>query len=182
MEQLETKLIDQTLEVMSLDYFFPNSSAWKKFVVDALTVCAPMDFFLIPASSSGKYHQGYELGVGGLVRHTMAAMTVAKTLFPLYHFDLEEQNQIMAALALHDIAKPSKTHPIEAKLVLEPIRDKYYRYLERVIPLIESHHGQWDCFGKLPQAKSTRQQFVHLCDYIASRKNIAIDFQYREES
>lgn len=181
MEHLETKLIDQTLEMMSLESYF-HDIKWRRFTENALTSCAPMSFFLIPASSSGKYHQGYELGVGGLVRHTMAAMTVAKTLFPLWDFTPQEEDMIMAALALHDIAKPSKTHPLEVKLLLEPITDMWYREVENVVDLIETHHGQWDSFGKMPRPKSTRQKFVHLCDYIASRKNIAINFQYGEES
>lgn len=141
-----------------------------------------MDFFLQSASSSGKYHQGYELGVGGLVRHTVAAMEVARTLFPLYHFSEQEEDSIVSALALHDLAKPSKTHPLEVKALLEPMRDQWYREVEDVVFLIETHHGQWDYFGKFPQPGSTTQQFVHLCDYLASRKNIAIDIHYKEEN
>lgn len=181
METLDTKLIEQSLEVLSLDSYFHDPNKWGRFTREALTTCAPLDFFLIPASSSGKYHQGYELGVGGLVRHTKAAMEVARTLFPLWDFSRKEEDMIMAALALHDLAKPSKTHPIEAKLLLEPISDFWYKEVESVVDLIETHHGQWDHFGKMPRPKSTRQKFVHLCDYLASRKNIAVDINYREE-
>lgn len=178
METLDTKLIEQSLEVLSLDSYF-HDPAWRRFTREALTRCAPLDFFLIPASSSGKYHQGYELGVGGLVRHTKAAMEVAKTLFPLWNFTPREEDRIWAALALHDMAKPSKTHPLEAKLFLEPMRDQWYREVESVVDLIETHHGQWDNFGKMPRPQSTTQKFVHLCDYLASRKNISIDVGYQ---
>lgn len=140
-----------------------------------------MDFFLQPASMSGKWHQGYELGVGGLVRHTIAAMDVARTLFPLYSFG-EEEDAIISALALHDLAKPSKTHPVEVEAILEPMRDQWYLEVETVISLIETHHGQWDYYGKMPHPKTPSQQFVHLCDYIASRKNIAVDIFYKEET
>lgn len=181
MEPLDTKLINQSMEVLSLDSYF-HDVKWMRFTEHVITECAPLDFFLIPASSSGKYHQDYELGVGGLVRHTKAAMEVARTLFPLWDFTPGEEDLIMAALALHDLAKPSKTHPIEVKLLLEPIRDMWYKEVEGVVDLIETHHGQWDNFGKMPRPKSTRQKFVHLCDYLASRKNIAVDINYKEEN
>lgn len=180
MENLDTKLINQSLEVLSLDSYFHDPS-WVRFTQEALTTCAPIDFFLIPASSSGKYHQGYELGVGGLIRHTKAVMEVAKTLFPLWNFSYKEEDTIMAALALHDMSKPSKTHPIEVKLLLEPIQDFWYNEVEKVVALIETHHGQWDNFGKMPRPQSTAQKFVHLCDYLASRKNIAVDINYGGE-
>ena len=181
MDTLDTALIEQSLGVMSLDSRFHNSS-WLRFTKKAIRECAPMIFFTQPASMSGRWHQGYELGVGGLVRHTVAAMEVARTLFPLYHFTEVEQDQIISALALHDMAKPSKTHPIEVNAILEPMRDQWYNEVETVVSLIETHHGQWDYFGKMPQPKSTAQKFVHLCDYIASRKNIAVDIHYEEEN
>lgn len=180
LETLDTKLIEQTLQVLSFESAF-HDPHWKEFVETAYRVCVPLDFYLMPASMSGKHHQGYELGVGGLVRHTKAAMIVAKTLFPLYHYQDHEQDLLLAALALHDIAKPSKTHPVEVRPLLEPIENDYYSEIEKVVPLIETHHGQWDCFGKLPRPKSSKQNFVHLCDYISSRKNIAIDINYQEE-
>lgn len=173
-------MIEQSLEVLSLGSRF-HDPALRRFTETALRECAPLDFFLQPASSSGKYHQGYELGVGGLVRHTLAAITVAETLFPLYNFTDKEKDYIIAALALHDIAKPSKTHPIEVKLLLEPLDPVWHFEIESVVELIETHHGQWDNFGKLPRPKSTAQRFVHLCDYIASRKNIAVDINYKED-
>lgn len=167
-------MIEQSLGVMSLDSRF-HDQAWIRFTKKALRECAPMDFFLQPASMSGKYHQPYELGVGGLVRHTVAAMEVAKTLFPLYDFTESWQDIITSALALHDLAKPSKTHPMEVKALLEPLRDQWYNEVCDVVFLIETHHGQWDYFGKMPRPETSAQQFVHLCDYIASRRNISID-------
>lgn len=181
MDTLDTKLIEQSLEVMSLESRFHNPG-WLHFTKTCLRECAPLDFFLQPASRSGQWHQGYELGVGGLIRHTVAAMEVARTLFPLYHFTKKEEDSIISALALHDLAKPSKTHPIEVKALLEPMRDQWYNEVETVVFLIETHHGQWDYFGRMPHPKSTSQQFVHLCDYIASRKNIAVDIHYKEEN
>lgn len=177
---ITSSLVQQSLEVMSLDSRF-HGEDWLQFTLEAIGTYAPMKFFHQPASSSGRYHQGYELGVGGLVRHTVAAMEVARTLFTLYDFSEEEQDKVVSALALHDICKPSKTHPIEVVLVLEPLRDRYPDKVEAVVDLIRTHHGQWDCYGKLPRPKTELQKFVHLCDYLASRKNIAVDIHYKEE-
>lgn len=181
MYPLDTRLVEQTLTLMSFDSAFHNDRM-KEFVEQAYRTCVPLDFFIQPASSSGKYHPGYELGVGGLVRHTKATMMMAKTLFPLYHFTEKEEDYILAALSLHDVAKPSKLHPIEVRAILEPIEDDYYEEIEKVIPLIESHMGQWDQFGKLPRPQSTMQKFVHLCDYLASRKHITVDINHKEEN
>lgn len=145
-----------------------------KFTKESLLL-AKEEFFIQPASSSGKYHPEYALGEGGLLRHTKAALIIAEDLFPLYSFTVPKQELILAAITLHDIEKPSKTHPIEVKLRLEPLRDKYASVFDGIIPLIESHMGQWDLFGKLPRPKDKYQSFVHLCDYLASRKSITVN-------
>lgn len=180
MEDLQLSLVQQSLDVMSLDSRF-HDEEWFKFTHLALFSRAPLEFFLQAASMSGRYHQGYELGVGGLVRHTIAAMEVARTLFTLYDFSEDEEDTVISALALHDIAKPSKTHPIEVELILEPLLDEYPHKVKSVVSLIRTHHGQWDHFGKMPKPKTELQKFVHLCDYLASRKNIAVDINYKEE-
>lgn len=179
-EPLDTKVVEQTLDLMSFESTFHDPQICG-FVEKAYRTCVPLDFFIQPASSSGKYHPTNELGVGGLCRHTKATMIMAKTLFKLFCFEPEEEDLIMAALALHDIAKPSKLHPIEVKAILDPMMEDYYDLIEKVIPLIESHMGQWDQFGKLPQPKDDLQRFVHLCDYLASRRFISIDINFKEE-
>ena len=146
----------------------------RSFVTEALSY-VPEEFFCLPASSSGKYHPTYSLGAGGLVRHTSAALYFAEELFPLYKFTSRQQDYIRAALILHDTKKPSKTHPIEVKFMLEPLRDKYPRQFDQIIPLIECHMGQWDYYGKFPQPKSSTERFVHLCDYLASRKAVTVE-------
>ena len=41
----------------------------------------PEYFFEVAASSTGKYHPVYALGVGGLVRHTIAAVEIANEMY-----------------------------------------------------------------------------------------------------
>lgn len=178
METLDTKLIEQTLKLMSFESFF-QSDRICEFVKRAYRECVPLEVFIQPASMSGKYHPKYSLGVGGLLRHIKASMVLAKGLLPLYHFTASDADYMLAALALHDIAKPDKLHPLMVEPLLDPLKEEYYGEIERIIPLIESHMGQWDQFGKLPQPKSSMQSFVHLCDYLASRSYIIVDIDER---
>lgn len=181
-EELTNEIREQGVKLLSPYLEKIEHPTIKKFVMDALYYYVPDSFFYIPASSSGKYHPTYSLGTGGLVRHTMAALYFAEELFPLYEgeFTSRQKDYIRAALILHDTRKPSKTHPIEVKLMLEPLRDKYARIFDQVIGLIESHMGQWDYFGKFPTPKSSTQKFVHLCDFLASRKEVSVEVMGRE--
>ena len=145
----------------------------RAFVEQALQLANP-EFFHIPASSSGKYHPAFAQGEGGLVRHTKAALILADELFPLYNFSDLEKNRIRAALILHDIEKPHKEHPILVKKTLKPLAGKWPKTYKSVIGLIESHMGQWNLDGVLPTPVTEAQRFVHLCDYLASRKVINI--------
>lgn len=175
---------EKTLREYGLDLLNPyieriNHKDTKSFVTEALSY-VPERFFYIPASSSGKYHPSYALGTGGLIRHTAAALYFAECLFPLYHFTSRQKDYIRAALILHDTQKPSKTHPIEVKFNLEPLRDKYPEIFEEVISIVECHMGEWDYFGKFPTPQSSTEKFTHLCDYLASRKEVSVDLFSRD--
>lgn len=150
------------------------------FVIDALELYAPYVFFTQPASMSSKYHPNESLGIGGLLRHTKSIVLLAESLFPLQPFDEYTQDLILAAAYLHDMMKPSTDHPIEVRLKLEPLKEEYYDIYKAVIPLIESHTGQWDNFGKFPRPRGTAQKFLHMCDLISSQKFIHIDTTTRD--
>lgn len=152
------------------------SGEWEDFMTKAFGLVSD-EFFILPASSSGRYHPQYALGEGGLQRHTKAAMLIAFELFKIHEeFEEDESKRIiLAALALHDTCKPNRLHPIMVNLALEPLRDEYGVMLDEIIPLIESHMGQWNLEGRLPFPKTPWQKFVHLCDYLASRKGLEVD-------
>lgn len=179
-ETLDTQLIEQAVTWMSFGSLF-QSDRIQEFVERAYRECVPMAFFIQPASMTGKYHPGYSQGVGGLLRHVKATLILAKGLLPLYYFTASEADYMLAALALHDIAKPDRLHPLKVKALLEPIRDDYYKEVEKVIPLIETHMGQWNQYGKLPVPQSSMQKFVHLCDYLSSQKYITVDINFKED-
>ena len=48
--------------------------------------------------------------------------------------------------------------------------------------LVATHMGQWNTNSKskvvLPLPETAEQKFVHMCDYLASRKNITVDVSY----
>jgi len=164
-------------------------------VVKWATECValiPDYFYEIPASSTGKYHPPYALGKGGLYRHTQAAVLIANELLTLEQNSHLNADLIIVSLILHDgwkqgvFSVPSQytvaKHPLFPKDVLEnhefendiPEEDR-----EMVFGLIASHMGQWNIDYKtkqaiLPKPATEMQKFVHLCDYLASRKAIHV--------
>ncbi len=155
----------------------------------------PEYFFVIPASSTRKYHPSYALGEGGLVRHTKAAVRIAVELFCMdcFKYTEDEKDMIISSLILHDGCKSGLNkstytvteHPlIVAKFIKD---DKEIsgcideNVLNIIIGNIESHMGQWTYDYKtkkevLPRPRTKMQNFVHWCDYLASRKCLEFNF------
>lgn len=156
----------------------------------------PNYFFTIPASSTGKYHPEYALGEGGLLRHTKAAVGIAAMLLQTETFgstySQPMKDAIITALILHDGLKSGvpqqkytiKNHPraIGTHLEKNVIPDecplsKEQRYF--IYDLMASHMGQWtdsDADTPLPKPDTQHKRFVHLCDYLASRKQLEYKF------
>ena len=162
-----------------------------KFLVKNL----PDYFFEVPASSTGKYHPKYTLGDGGLVRHTKAAVRIAYELLndPIIgdkYTDREKDLMIMS-LIIHDGLKSGRQkskytkieHPLLACDYIQENMDNLNMSdedIEFMCDVISSHMGSWnkDFDGNevLPVPKNKYQNFVHMCDYLASRKAILFDF------
>lgn len=152
----------------------------------------PDYFFITAASSTGKYHPQYALGDGGLVRHTKAATRIAYELFRVNFFKYNETEQdiILASLILHDTYKHGLNgsrytvteHPtIAANEILNFESNLNSEYKQRIASNIASHMGQWNFDYKtkkevLPLPKTGMQNFVHMCDYLASRKCLEFNF------
>ena len=156
----------------------------------------PDYFYTMPASTSGKYHPAFSLGEGGLMRHTKAAVRIAielfrDNIFNTFEFGEQTQDLIIMVLLLHDGFKQGKEadghtaydHPLIAShFVFENITKLPMNHLDalQVSRLIASHMGPWntDKTGKivLPIPKRDDEIFVHLCDYMASRNFLNINF------
>lgn len=155
----------------------------------------PDYFFTIPASSTGKYHPNFAQGDGGLVRHTKVAVRMCYELANNnsigYSFTSDEKDLMLIALILHDgiksgIPKEKYTrfdHPILAANLVRENQEKIGftdGETKFVASVIESHMGEWnkDYNGNeiLPLPKNKYQRFVHMCDFLASKKFIEVPF------
>ena len=154
----------------------------------------PNYFYEVPASSTGKYHPKFTLGKGGLVRHTKAAVRIAIELFndsALTNFTQNEKDLIIFTLCIHDGLKSGLTkseytvfeHPLlisnylkEKKNDLELKDDE----IDLICRCLETHMGPWTTNYKgeevLEPPTDKYQRFVHMCDYIASRKFLNVEF------
>ena len=156
----------------------------------------PDYFFEIPASSTGKYHPEFALGEGGLLRHTKVAVRMAYELLSNNtvgaKFTDKDKDLIIMALVLHDGVKSGMEHSkytkfdhplLVSKLIMEN-KDKLSLEIDdvrKLCSMIESHMGGWtyDSYQKkevLPKPRTAEQRFVHMCDFLASRKFLDVKF------
>lgn len=158
----------------------------------------PDYFFEIEASSTGKYHPKFASGEHGLVRHTKVAVRIAYELMgnpALNNFTSREKDLILLALTLHDGLKcgnPKERytrvdHPLLASSFVKEHKDKLSLSdddIDFVTSVISTHMGNWnkDYNGNevLPKPKNKYQRFVHMCDFLASRKVINVEFSGTE--
>lgn len=156
----------------------------------------PDYFFEIPATSTGKYHPDFAQGEGGLVRHTKVAVRIANELLNNNtvgaKFTDKDKDLIIMALVLHDGVKSGMEHNkytkfdhplLVSKLVMEN-KDKLSLEIDdirKMCSMIESHMGEWtyDSYQQkevLPKPRTAEQRFVHMCDFLASRKFLDVKF------
>ena len=166
---------------------------FARVLVDGL----PNYIWEVGASSTGKYHPAYSLGAGGLMRHQIAVVR-----FLNYFFELEQYATIgsrkfdlmRVAGLVHDGRKSGEQsdyekskytkfdHPIQMANVVRSYDGQYLNHdeLEFIAHCIESHMGQWNTDRKssvvLQKPEDVYQHFVHLADYLASRKDLTMAF------
>lgn len=160
----------------------------------------PDYFFEVPASSTGKYHPEYALGKGGLLRHTKAAVRIAYELLsdPVIgdKYTLDEKDLMIMGIILHDglksgLEKEEYTrfdHPLlMADYIMdnEEVLDLEVSEIEFLCDVIKTHMGPWTKDYKgievLEKPVTKYQNFVHMCDYLASRKCILVPFDNNNE-
>lgn len=167
---------------------------------------APDYFYTMPASTTGKYHPSYALGEGGLLRHTRALVGIMNHLLALEQYQelfTEKQRDLLRVAGLiHDIKKKGNDeskftvheHPLVAS---EWLMEKWTDYTNQgnlSIPLnavrfiqhtVEAHMGEWNINKRssivLPKPETEEQKFLHICDYLASRKNLEYIFSDNNE-
>jgi len=167
-----------------------------KYLIEKL----PDYFFKVAASSTGKYHPEFSLGDNGLLRHTKAAVRIAYELLNNQcigdKYTPREKDLMIIALTLHDGIKhgiPEEKytradHPLLASKFIKENKSNLKMTdddIEFICNAIESHMGPWNThpYTKeeiLPIPKNKYQNFVHMCDYLASRKFLNIKFENNE--
>ena len=155
----------------------------------------PKYWFTEAASSTGKYHPEYALGEGGLLRHSKAAMRIGYELLmdPCIgdKYTDREKDLMLMSLLVHDglklgLPKEKYTrfdHPIlMADFIMKNRKDLNLSEEDAKFmgDVIKTHMGPWitDYNGNevLEKPKTKYQTFVHMCDYLASRKCILVPF------
>lgn len=158
--------------------------------------------FIKPASSSGKYHPLSDLGEGGLIRHIKGVFYLGYDMLNLEHFiplfSLRERELMLVSLILHDCHKygnedENRTHTVVEHPILAAAWVETNEVFDTILSqedrkfigeCIASHSGQWNTNRKgeeiLPKPVTRCQQFVHLCDYLASRRYLNFDFSLSE--
>lgn len=183
------------IETFNKEYTYIKNKKYVdnlKIMVDLL----PDYFFEVPASSTGKYHPEFSLGDGGLVRHTKFAVRIAHELYSdesvTGTFNQNEKDLMIFALVLHDglksgLIKEEYTkvdHPVLVANYIKENKDKLTltdNEIEFICNVIESHMGPWNTDYKgnevLPKPINKYQRFVHMCDFLASRKFLNTNFK-----
>ena len=162
---------------------------------EVLIDLVPDYFFKVPASSTGKYHPSFSQGEGGLLRHTKVATRIGKEVLSLEYtndlFTNDEKDLLLLAIMLHDTQKlgdPEERytrfdHPILAASFIENNKEKTELTNEEIDLLkriISSHMGQWNISNysrvELPKPHDKYEFFVHMCDYLSSKKFLDVKF------
>lgn len=183
------------VEIFNKEYQYIKTKKYVdniKIIIDLL----PDYFFEVAASSTGKYHPSFSLGEGGLVRHTKAAVRIAYELLQnnsvFTHFKQEEKDLMICGLLIHDGLKHGLVkseyvvfdHPLQISKFIKDNKDKLTltdNEIKFMCSVVETHMGEWtkDYRGNEVLEKPTNQyqKFVHMCDFLASRKFLDIKFE-----
>ena len=186
--------IENKINSFKKELEYINNTRYKKSA-EVLVGLLPDYFFNVPASSTGKYHPSFSLGDGGLLRHTKAAVRIAKEMFNDESisgaYSKNEKDLMIIALIMHDglksgLEKSEYTkfeHPILVCDYIKENKDKTEftdKEIQFITHVISSHMGPWNTNGYsdviLPKPTTRYQRFVHMCDYLASRKFLDVKF------
>ena len=141
---------------------------------------APTYFFHDAASSSGKYHPEFDLGDGGVMRHSLLVAYFAHEIATAWGMSQREIDLVVIAALIHDVLKRREgeaqtafEHPLMAAAY---VRETFPgdAEMELVAQAIESHMGKRNTSkysdAVLPVPQTMMQLCVSAADMTASRK------------
>lgn len=177
-----------------------KNSEIKNFTLQALENAA-YQFWLCPASSSGKFHPNEDNNTSGTIRHLIKAAEISIELcreFDIPNYGIENgESIVLSATLLHDVCKngypewqehTDYTHGLLAYNFLEnfKLKEPDKKFLRNAV---RYHMGRWTKASnkETEEAKSldkyeTRravyctndiERIVQLSDYFASRNNVS---------
>ena len=174
------KLLDMTDNITSF--------ALQQFAIEYFDAYVPWYFFIVGASSSGKYHPTFAQGKGGLVRHTTAVCMILEELLQMEPYcKMSDRDKDLARIAClcHDTRKYGTYEDMDkaafdnhAQLAADAVNEYWQEYFGKSAPrklrrAIACHMGQWEKTSKA-RPRTRLDKVVHLADYIASRSFIDI--------
>lgn len=182
------------LEIFKQELSYIKNERIRKSAENLINLI-PEYFFKVPASSTGKYHPSFSQNEGGLLRHTKVAAIIGSEVLSLEYtnnlYTDDEKDILLLGIILHDTQKlgPNEErytrfdHPLLAAEFIEKNKDKTELTEEEVILLkriIASHMGQWNKSSysdiELPKPTDKYEFFVHMCDYLSSKKFLEVEF------
>ena len=195
MTEPQKKIVEPILSTIKND----DIREFAEVLLDGL----PDYMWHVGASSTGKYHPEYSLGDGGLMRHQIAVVRFLNFFFELEQYNTKftdrEMDLMRVAGLVHDGRKSGEQedylrskytkfdHPIQMANVVRSYDGKYlsHKEIEFRAVCISSHMGQWCTDRKssvvLPKPMNAYQEFIHLADYLASRKDLTMAFDVSEQ-
>ena len=190
--------MDKKSDFFKTEINYIKNEKYKK-AANELVELLPDYFFEVAASSTGKYHPSFSLGDKGLLRHTKAVVKIGVELMEnnsLNHkFTDDEKDLIIISMIMHDglkhgieYSKYTKfEHPLIVCDYIKDNKDKISlneKEINFICKNISSHMGEFNTNAYsnvvLPLPKDKYQRFVHMCDYLASRKFLDIKFENNE--
>lgn len=170
----------------------------KEFAVEILNNI-PSYIWDVGASSSGKYHPTYTLGVLGLMKHQVAVVRFINFFFELEQyqnrFDTRKRDLLRLVALTHDGRKSGSqedyikskytvfNHPLLMAKEYLSYKDKGFlpeEELKFIAKVVASHMGQWNMDERsslsLPKPSDEASELLHLADYLASRKCLNMSF------
>jgi len=191
MTEEQLKFVEQILNT------FENDDI-KEFAVEILNNL-PSYIWEVGASSTGKYHPSYTLGVLGLMKHQVAVVRFINFFFELEQyknrFTSRQRDLLRLAALTHDGRKSGSQedyekskytkfeHPLLMAKVYLSYKDKGFlpeEELKYIAVAISKHMGQWNTDKRssieLPKPSDEASELLHLADYLASRKCLNMSF------
>jgi hypothetical protein len=168
----------------------------REFAI-ALLDSLPEYIWVVPASSTGKYHPEYSLGEGGLMRHQIAVVRFLNFFFELEQYSSKltsrEMDLMRVAGLTHDSMKSgsqeqfdnNKYTKFEHPLMMATKVREFNGYIQQkeldfIADAISKHMGGWNTDKKsdvvLPKPNDKFSRMLHVADYLSSRKSLTMNF------